>query len=38
LFSLDLRELAKVTVTPQKVEGVEHETVLPFPGEFGLQF
>ena len=36
-LALDLRQLAEVTITPEKVEGIVDQPVLSTGGEFGLQ-
>ena len=38
LLALDLRKLAKVAVTPEQVEGVVDQPVLPACRQLGLQF
>ena len=38
LLALDLREAAKVSVTPEKVEGVKDQPVLPARRQLRLQF
>jgi hypothetical protein len=38
LLTLNLRDFSKVAVTPEKIKGVEHQTVLSARGKFGLQF
>jgi hypothetical protein len=38
LLAFDLRQLAEVTVPPEKVEGVVDQSILSARGKFGLKF
>lgn len=38
MLAFDLRSAPKVSVAPEKVEGVENQPILPACGKFGLKF